>query len=98
MSIYGRDLAEDVQWGRLDPATAELKFDEGYKFVERGRTFIRTATILNPILWPFRGIIMTNCDAAELAMNENRERITGEVTTPTTETQKLPEMTEGEIL
>jgi len=75
MSIYGRDLAEDVQWGRLSKEEGIKKFDEGMEFVEQGRSFIRTATILNPLLWPFRKIILINADAAELSLEENRNRI-----------------------
>ena len=75
MSIYGRDLAEDVTFGKLSADEALTKFDEGAAFVEQGRNFIRTATILNPLLWPFRKIILANADAAELALEENRNRI-----------------------
>jgi len=76
MSIYGRDLAEDVKWGAIDSEEALIKFEEGEAFVEKGRAFIRTATILNPLLWPFRSIILANADAAELALKENKDRIT----------------------
>ena len=76
MSIYGRDLAEDVKFGSTDSETALEKFDEGVAFVEQGVAFIKTATILNPLLWPFRSIILANAEAAKLALDENRNRIT----------------------
>ena len=75
MSIYGRDLAEDVTFGKIDKETALKKFDDGVGFVELGVNFIRTATLIFPLLWPFRNIIITGADAAKLSMAENRERI-----------------------
>ncbi len=75
MSIYGRDLAEDVQWGRIDSESALRKFDDGVAFIEIGKNFIKTATIIFPLLWGFRSIILTNIEASDLAMEENRNRI-----------------------
>lgn len=75
MSIYGRDLAEDVTFGKLEKERALEKFDEGKAFIVEATNFIRTATIVNPLLWPFRNIILANTEAANLAMEENRERI-----------------------
>jgi len=75
MSIYTRDLAEDVTFGKISKEEALEKIDEGDNFVEQGRAFIRTATMINPLLWPFRKIILANADAAQLAIEENKARI-----------------------
>ena len=77
MSIYGRDLAEDVQWNRIDSDVALEKFDEGQGFIDYAKSFVRYTTALNPLLWPFRKIILLNMATAQLAMDENRQRITG---------------------
>ncbi|HEC64026.1 MAG TPA: hypothetical protein ENI23_01890 [bacterium] len=75
MSIYTRDLAEDVTFGKISKEEALDKIDDGDAFVEGARNFIRGATLAFPILWPFRGLILANADAAELAIEENKERI-----------------------
>jgi len=75
MGIYTRDLADDVTFGTLSKQAALDKIDEGDAFVEKARNFIRTATMINPTLWPFRSIILANADAAELAIQENKNRI-----------------------
>jgi len=85
MSIYGRDLVDDVEFNNLDPAIALDKFEEGENFVQTSRSFINWATATNPFLWPFRKIILTNADAAELALLENKARISG--------TQEIPDET-----
>ena len=77
MSIYGRDLAEDVQWNRIDSDVALEKFDEGQGFIDYEKSFVRYTTALNPLLWPFRKIILLNMATAQLSMDENRQRITG---------------------
>lgn len=75
MNIFTRDLREDVKWGNITPEDAEAKLEEAQEFTEKARRFININTMLNPLLWPFRGIVMANADAADLAIENNRETI-----------------------
>ncbi len=75
MSIYTRDLVDDVTFGKLSKEEALEKIDEGDQFVNTASNFIKGATIIQPLLWPFRNIVLTNIEVAKLAIEENKERI-----------------------
>ena len=75
MSIYTRDLVDDVTFGHLSAEAAIEKIKPAEEFIELARNFIRGATIISPFLWPFRNIILTHADAAQLGVDENKNRI-----------------------
>lgn len=75
MNIFTRDLRQAVTFGQMDADAALEQLQEGQKFVQKARSFINTNTMLNPLLWPFRNIIMTNVEAAQLVLDNNRESI-----------------------
>lgn len=75
MNIFTRDTTQAVSRGQLDPSEALQRFDEAQEFVDGARSFINTNTMVNPLLWPFRKILMTNADAAQLVLDSNRETI-----------------------
>jgi len=77
MNIFTRDLRQAVQFGETDPASALEKLDESQNYINEAKTFINYNTMVNPLLWPFRKIIMTNAEASQFVIDTNREMIEG---------------------
>lgn len=77
MNIFARDLASSVKFNGLDPQVALGQMEEAQGTVDGARNFINSQTTLNPLLWPFRGIIMTNVDAAQNTLDFHKKSIEG---------------------
>ena len=75
MNIFTRDLAEGVKFGSITPEEGLAQLDKAQGFVDHARSFINTATIINPLLWPFRGIIIANADGAQFVIDQRREEM-----------------------
>ena len=75
MSIFTRDLREAVTYGSISQTEAQLELDKAQGFVNEAKKFVETNTLLNPLLWPFRGIVLTNVDAAQNSIDFNKKII-----------------------
>lgn len=77
MNIFTRDLRNAVTFGQINPQEALDKMDESQEFINVATKFINVNTMVNPLLWPFRKLIMTNVEAAQFVIDTNRELIVG---------------------
>ena len=75
MNIFTRDTAKNVQSGDLSQAEALEDFDEAQGFINKAKDFINVNTAANPLLWPFRNIILANAEAAQNVVDRNKEII-----------------------
>ena len=77
MNIFTRDLRNAVTFGQTTPEEALAQMEEAQETVDGARSFIDTQTAINPLLWAFRGIIMSNADAAQRVLDFNKEQVGG---------------------
>ena len=82
MNIFTRDIAANVKFGSMTPEDGIAKLNEAQGFVDGARSFININTMVNPLLWPFRGIIMSNVDAAQFVIDTKRTEIGGQPVVP----------------
>jgi len=75
MNFLSKSVVDNVQFNGLPPTEGLAKLDEAQQFVDTARTFVNVNTLLNPALWAFRGIFMTNAEAAQFSLDNKKEEI-----------------------
>jgi len=88
-AIFANKVADLVTFSGLDRSTALALIDEEQEFVDTARSFVNTATMINPVMWPFRNIVITNADVAQNGIDLARNSISGTLETP--EEEETPE-------
>ena len=73
MNIFSRDLIQNVKYGYVTTEDAVKEMDTAQEFVDGAKNFIDINTQINPLLWPFRRIILKNADAANEIIKINRK-------------------------
>lgn len=65
--FYLKDILEGVESGAINPVDARNAAFQNKKTMDTAIDFLDKATIINPLLWPFRNLIMTGVEADEEA-------------------------------
>lgn len=74
-SIFARDVAGAVDRGDVPRIKGLELIEEQQELVDTARSFVNVATMVNPLMWPFRNIVMTNAEGAQNAIGLHRQRI-----------------------
>lgn len=75
LSMYGRDMYDAVKWDGMDKDEAIKTMDEKLTEVQYIKEFTKTNTMLNPLMWPFRKLIIDQLNAAEESFMLQQQKI-----------------------
>jgi len=81
-SFHVSSATRSVESGDITREKGLEIIEDQQEFVDTAARFINTATIINPLMWPFRNIIMTNQAGAQKAIDDNVWNIKNTQTTP----------------
>lgn len=89
--IWTRDVANNVKFNGADPVASVQLIDDAMSNANEAKAFVNTATSLNPLMWPFRNMVLTNADAAIGRMQVRKDEILNQE-------PAVPELTEADLV
>ncbi len=75
VAIFTRDLRQSVVFGALNPTDALLEMDKQQTLLNEAKAFLEANVAINPLLWPFKGIILANIEGVQNQVDYNRRVI-----------------------
>jgi len=70
--IFSNELVDSVGRNDIEPAEATKLLDETVDNMQAAINTVKTSTVINPLLWPFRKLVLAGVEADERVIEYNR--------------------------